>query len=525
MASVIRRRYLGGAAAALGGLLAAACGEIEVRYVQGPAGPAGPAGAQGERGATGAAGAKGAAGAAGQTQTIVQEKVVTVEKPVVVEKVVTVDRPVVEKVVEVAAQAAPLRRVVLWTYFWRAGANMSERGTGFLDLTNQWNAQGTNITMGLEPLSGQGNTNTAKVIASYAAGIPPDLLHSAYWDKGVYGIRDMVVELEGTFIKADKEYADTMDDFYPHLLESSYWQGKLWSLPQETNSNLPYTNLAYVREAGLDTLKLGYTWDDWVEYLKKLQQFLGPGIETGKWAMTGLVQRASGFINLLKENGGEYFNEDRTKVAFNSPEGVEAMQYTADLVHKHQVHAPHPDIIKAAGLENPNFPSGTIAMEWETSAYRVVQWAERIGGLENMYVAPSPTKKQPFIANLGQNTAMFKTSSQQQDAAWQVMRWLTSTEPAAHYAAVTFFLPPRKSVLTTPEYAQNLKDVPQFKTFVDALDYGYRPFHPEFPEIYGTFQSLVSRPSWKELRSVKDDLDEAARVINAKLEDFQQRTS
>ena len=25
--------------------------------------------------------------------------------------------------------------------------------------------------------------------------------------------------------------------------------------------------------------------------------------------MTGLVQRASGFINLLKENGGEYFNE------------------------------------------------------------------------------------------------------------------------------------------------------------------------------------------------------------------------
>ena len=101
---------------------------------------------------------------------------------------------------------------------------------------------------------------------------------------------------------------------------------------------------------------------------------------------------------------------------------------------------------------------------------------------------------------------MFKTSSQQQDAAWQVMRWLTSTEPAAHYAAVTFFLPPRKSVLTTPEYAQNLKDVPQFKTFVDALDYGYRPFHPEFPEIYGTFQSLVSRPSWKELRSVKGRL-------------------
>ena len=110
MASIIRRRYLAGGAAALGGLLAAACGEIEVRYVQGPPGPAGAAGTQGERGATGATGTTGSAGAAGQTQTIVQEKVVTVEveKPVVVEKVV--DRPVVvEKVVEkVVAPPPPL---------------------------------------------------------------------------------------------------------------------------------------------------------------------------------------------------------------------------------------------------------------------------------------------------------------------------------------------------------------------------------------------------------------------------------
>ncbi len=111
MASVIRRQYLGGAAAALGGLLAAACGEVEVRYIQGPAGPAGAAGAPGERGATGAAGQKGASGAAGQSQTVVQEKVVTVEKPVVVEKVVTVEKPViVEKVVEKRVEVPPRPR-------------------------------------------------------------------------------------------------------------------------------------------------------------------------------------------------------------------------------------------------------------------------------------------------------------------------------------------------------------------------------------------------------------------------------
>ena len=81
MAGIIRRRYLGGAAAVFGGLLAAACGEVEVRYVQGPAGPAGAAGPRGSQGSTGVHRfAAGAAGAAGQAQTFVQEKVVTVEK-------------------------------------------------------------------------------------------------------------------------------------------------------------------------------------------------------------------------------------------------------------------------------------------------------------------------------------------------------------------------------------------------------------------------------------------------------------
>ena len=89
-----------------GGVLLAACGEVEIRYVQGPAGPSGPAGAQGsQRGATGVRWHQGCVrGSRSDADHRGQEKVVTVEKPVVVEKVVTVDRQVVvEKIVEVPA--------------------------------------------------------------------------------------------------------------------------------------------------------------------------------------------------------------------------------------------------------------------------------------------------------------------------------------------------------------------------------------------------------------------------------------
>ncbi|MDE2992426.1 MAG: extracellular solute-binding protein [Chloroflexota bacterium] len=494
MAEITRRRYIGGAGAVLGGLLAVACGEVEIRYVQGPAGPAGPAGAQGERGATGAQGVQGESGAAGQT--------------------IVVDKPVTQ-VVEKTIVAAPNTKVVMWTGFWRGG-NMSDRGTGWTDLTNRWNAENLNITFVLQPVAGQGKNTDEKIISNYAAGTPPDLVHTAYWSGGVYGIRDMLPELMETFIRHDKMYADTMDDFFPHLLDSSYWNGQLWSLPQETNADLPYTNLAFVREAGLEPLTLGFTWDEWVEWMKVMQTSLGDGKETGKWAIGHMLNTVV-WWNLVFQAGGSIFNEDRTKLVLDSPEALEALQFVSDIHHKHQVAVPHGDYYKETGKERPSFRKGQIGQFYETSASRLVTWAQDIGGLDNMYVTPSPTKKQPFVANFGQNTYLFKTNTQQMEAAWQVMRWLTSTDAAAHYAAVTMFLAPRKSVLVHPEYQAVRERVPQFETFVQSLSYGFRPFHPTLPSMFGGIGGMLSEAGKNPNANLKDGLAEMVRVENAKL--------
>ena len=248
---------------------------------------------------------------------------------------------------------------------------MNERGQGWQDLAGKWNSMtpdGPKITLTLEPTPTGTNTLIEKVTASYSAGVQPDLLHSAYWDGGVYGVQGMAVELDSTFIKRDKAYRDSLADFFPHLLESSKWRGKLWSLPQETNADLPYTNLALVRAAGLQPLRAGYTWDQLVEHCKGLQRSLGPN----KWAISGMIGGMVQFTNLLKQNGGELYDKDHTKVLVNSPEGIEAMQYAADLVHKHQVHAPRPP----ADAPPPDFRLGQLAMNYETSALRLVQWAE-----------------------------------------------------------------------------------------------------------------------------------------------------
>ena len=145
MASIVRRRYLGGAAAALGGLLAAACGEPTVRYVGQPqAGPAGPAGPQGVKGAAGAQGAQGAQGVAGAAA----------KAPVTLDFQHRWNGPAREPIVDEAIK------------------RFEEANPGiFVDLTmNLSRGDGTD-----------GGVPIGKILAAIAAGTPPDsfMIHAA----------------------------------------------------------------------------------------------------------------------------------------------------------------------------------------------------------------------------------------------------------------------------------------------------------------------------------------------------------
>ena len=480
MARISRRQSLGGGVAVLGGLLAAACGEPTVRYVGQPqAGPAGPAGPQGAKGAAGAQGAKGAQGAAG------------------------------------AAAKQPVT-VTLWGtwYGWRGEADTGERIIGMKQLFEQWNQTGSHV---YAEIGGKGTPD--KIITAYAANQQPDFYDPAYWDSGLFGQAGMLVDMND-FIRSDKQYADSLADYFPFLLATSSWQGKFWSLPWYTNADLPYTNLAHLKESGLQPLKLGYTWDDLVEYLKKLQTTHGKGDETNKWAIGGVSNQAN-FWNLLLQNGGRSYNDDFTKVHFNSPEGVEAGQYIHDLIHKHRVHVPHRDVFEARGVDRPSFRKGQISLFYETSALRIKTWAEDIGGLQNMYVTPSPTKKQAFAANFGRNWLIYKTTPERQEAAWELTRWLTSTEQNAHYVASIAFLPARRSIFDNQKWKALQASVPQFQTFVDAvLNYGFRPWHPNLGKHYRALGAAVGETFKTPNVSMKDSLDAVVREINVDLEKF-----
>ena len=131
-----------------------------------------------------------------------------------------------------------------------------------------------------------------------------------------------------------------------------------------------------------------------------------------------------------------------------------------DLVHKHKIHTQHPEWYEAKGLTRPSFRKGEITLFYETSAKRVITWAQDIGGLDKMYVSPPPTQKQAFTIAFGRQFTQFKTEPAREEAGWGFLRWLTSTDGLAHYSAGTMFMPARRSILTHPKWLAVMKIAP-----------------------------------------------------------------
>ncbi len=330
MTQATRRKYLGGAGAALAGLLAAACGEVEIRYVQGPAGPAGPAGPQGEQGAAGASGAKGSAGAAGQTIVVEKEKPVVVEK--IVEKEVVVERPVVvekpvEKVVEKLTQQKLIRylHVDVNQLYWKDAWNTIFRN---------FEEQNPQYRISWDPALGIG-ASAEKAIATFAAGDYYDFLYGHYTIIGGYVDKGVIQALD-PFLAKEKDIK--IDDFVPAAVEK--FEGKTYGLAWFTNGKEFWYKWNKFQEVGVenprDLEQAGeWTWPKLLEMSQKLVK--RDGDEVTQFAFNLPFSSTGWMLNVLLAWGADWFDDNFTKATIDTPEFVEATEFAVDLVREHKV--------------------------------------------------------------------------------------------------------------------------------------------------------------------------------------------
>jgi multiple sugar transport system substrate-binding protein len=154
-----------------------------------------------------------------------------------------------------------------------------------------------------------------------AAGTFPDLLNTATiwlpeWIEGgaLQPVTDELVP------------AEIRDDFVQALYEkSAVVDGVSWGLPIAAATRALFYNTDLFEQAGIDAPPA--TWDELAAAAVAVREATG---EFGYGHDARGVQAFRYFGFFLWNNGGDFFNEDGS-AAFNSPEGVEALQFLVDL--------------------------------------------------------------------------------------------------------------------------------------------------------------------------------------------------
>ncbi len=277
------------------------------------------------------------------TQIVEKEKVVQVEVEVEVEKVVT---QVIEKEKIVTVEAAPAPKpqaiTLVFSTWWaleRGGFGKYERK--YMDLF-----QATYPHVTIEYRNWPWADYHTKLLTQAAAGTAPDVFaqSNVFYPKFIK--KGGALSLD-EFTKGNAEV--DIEDFVPVSLGLSSWEGKLYGLPHISSSRAFLYNMEVMEDAGVTDLNEidaagEWNWDTLLETLQKITKRDGNSVERLGMNDPGLRFRSS--MSWGRQNGGEALKQPTLdEFPMNEPAYAEAVQWIAELVHKHKVAAGAGDIV------------------------------------------------------------------------------------------------------------------------------------------------------------------------------------
>jgi multiple sugar transport system substrate-binding protein len=357
-----------------------------------------------------------------------------------------------------------------------------------------------------------GQPMTDKVITLIAGGTPPDLfiLYQEIVPVNAAVDRKLVFPLDD-YIKADKY---DIEAFLPQAVELNRWDGKLWAIPRDYGNQNIYYNADLFKKHNVplppaDWEDKGWTFDKYLEAAKALTVQEG-----GKTVQWGLVVNPGmrPWASYVYSNGGAIVNKDgrgvATDIAIAEPAGLEALQFVADLMHKHKV-SPTPDAFADMGMQG-FFGTGKVGMvidnPTQAAAYRrfdKIDWD----------VAPFPLGKgaRRGVGGGGIAWAMIG-ATKNPDPAWKFLKHVTSEKAQMQEVAIGGTTPSRTKVVQSDEFQKPARPK-NAKGYAQAQGYVVRdPVHVKWPQV----QREVVTAQMELLFSGKADAATVAKTIKEK---------
>jgi sn-glycerol 3-phosphate transport system substrate-binding protein len=276
---------------------------------------------------------------------------------------------------------------------------------------------------------------------------------------------DEYIAADGT---AGKAY---IEDFLPGFMEDSFVDGKIYSIPFQRSTMVLFYNKDAFAEVGLNPDAPPTSWDQLVEYSKKLlkkdaagnveRYGVGIALNSGsaQWAFTGFALQNS-------EDGRNLMSPDGKKVYFDTQGNIEALQFWVDLQNKYKVM--QPGIVQWSDLPG-QFINGKVAMIYHTTG--------NLTNINNNAKFKFGTAFLPGNKRMGAPTGggNFYISAdipkERQQAAWSFIKFATDAERLAQWNIDTGYVAPRKSSFSTTIMKNYWAKVPQARVAFDQIPF------------------------------------------------------
>ncbi len=339
-------------------------------------------------------------------------------------------------------------------------------------LTDEFNASQDRITV--TPLfQGTYEDNLNKVLASLGSGSVP----------AVAQLEDTVTQLmfdSGAVIPA-QDFIDAEDydlsDFLPQVLDYYRVEGRLLPMPFNVSNPVLYYNKIAFEKAGLDPEKPPATLDE----LKDDSQALvdagtaphGMALDIKPWYLEHFLAKAG----VDYANNGNGREERATEVAFDSEEGLEIFTWWKDMVDSGLAlnvgrnPSDSEQLFAIAGRQAEMAIGTSAALR---SSIDVLESAHVAGELLDIDLGVGPMPGLPgetggVLVGGGALYIMADRPPEEQQAAWEFIKFLVSAESQAEWFGGSGYIPSRVSSHDLPAALQIVEQYPQFQVAVDQL--------------------------------------------------------
>lgn len=362
-------------------------------------------------------------------------------------------------------------------------------------LLYKFSVENPDILVKYEPITGD---YKQALLTSIASGTEPDIFYVDIFWWQEFARNDVLLPIDDLMAASGV----ARDDFIPALIDAFTFDGTTYGIPKDFNTLGMFYNTDLFDQAGLEYPNDDWTWDDLKEAAGKLTDLSDANKPVYGFCTPADPGRFPAFVF---QNGGSVMNNDFSDTTLDSEAAILATEFYTSF-RAENIGATPADL--GEGWQGTLFGKGQCAMVYE-GGWLIPYLRDQFPNTKYSVVLPpaGPAGEGNLIFTVAWSIS---ANTQNPEAAWKVMEFLTNENSQTSVLESGFALPSRIA-LQDSDY---LKNNPNSATIFNGALNGAVPF------FWGAVGSDVNDQMgkalervFKENQPVADAMKQAAEAI------------